>query len=35
VVAKQVGQGSTIDYEYIDSSMDHSFSDFSLVLKKL
>ena len=35
VIAKQVGQGQSLDYKYIESDQDHSFSDFSIVLKKL
>ena len=35
VVAKQIKQGNSFDYEYIASETDHSFPDFSLVLKDL
>ena len=35
VIAKQVGQGLNVDYQYIDSGMDHTFSDYSIVLKNL
>jgi hypothetical protein len=35
VIAKQVGQGLHVDYQYVDSGMDRSFSDYSIVLKNL
>ncbi len=35
VIAKQVGQGSNVEYQYVDSGMDHTFSDYSIMLKNL
>lgn len=35
IVARQVKQGQTFDYEYVASEADHSFPDFSVVLKGL